>query len=101
MVRYLLEMIDKFPVEENSDPHPDRQSIKNLNVYETENKNNWRIMNNLSVGQKAFGDREYTISYVPQELVGADWIQPAMNSRSNTSLNNYASFEVETDGYVL
>lgn len=101
MGRYLLEIIDKFPVEENSDPHPDRQSIKNLNVYETENKNNWRIMNNLSVGQKAFGDREYTISYVPQELVGADWIQPAMNSRSNTSLNNYASFEVETDGYVF
>ena len=101
MGRYLLEIIDAFPAEENLSPLPEKQSIKNVNVFDTENGHNWRIMNNLSVGQNAFGDREYTISSVPQELVGADWIQPAMNTRSNTYLNNYASFEVETDGYVF
>ncbi|HLV32924.1 MAG TPA: T9SS type A sorting domain-containing protein, partial [Chitinispirillaceae bacterium] len=72
--------------------------IENLTLYDILNGENWSIVSNLKSELVAFGDREYTISSIPQFLDDAEWISPAMNSRTNTSPGTLASFTSKTDG---
>ncbi|MFP4165261.1 MAG: hypothetical protein ACLFQB_15280 [Chitinispirillaceae bacterium] len=84
------------PIDRGSGDH-----LQNLTLLETANGDNWNIMNTLGVGQTSFGDRDYTFASIPDHLTGSEWIQTAMDSRTNTSLESYAALTAGTDGYLF
>lgn len=55
--------------------------ITNLFIYDSDNAYDWSIQNNLQVGDLQFGDRSYTITTIPEEFIGADWIRTANDSK--------------------
>ena len=55
--------------------------ITNLFVYDSYNAQDWSIQTNLQVGDTQFGDRTYTLTAIPEEYVGADWIRTANDSK--------------------
>ena len=59
--------------------------IKNLQVYDTENGSDWSIYNNTGSGSVLFGDRELTATSFPANLVGAETIRTACDSKLVTT----------------
>lgn len=55
--------------------------ITNLFVHDSYNAQDWSIQTNLQVGDFQFGDRTYTLTAIPEEYVGADWIRTANDSK--------------------
>ena len=76
------------------------ESIEDLTLFEVGNGENWNIVSDFSSGLTIFGDRDFTISSMPEFLNGVEWISTAMNSRTNTSLSTFASFRALYDGEV-
>ncbi|HEV2953194.1 MAG TPA: right-handed parallel beta-helix repeat-containing protein, partial [Candidatus Dormibacteraeota bacterium] len=60
-------------------------TISNLIVGDTANAANWSIQNNLQVGNVEYNDRTYTMTSIPTTLLGAQWIKPAMASKTSTA----------------
>ncbi|MDG5816668.1 T9SS type A sorting domain-containing protein [Chitinispirillales bacterium ANBcel5] len=75
--------------------------FENLTLFETTNANNWNIMSDFSSGQTSFGDRDFIVESIPDYLNGSEWIQTAMNSRTNASIDNYAFFTANTNGFLF
>ncbi|MDG5814309.1 T9SS type A sorting domain-containing protein [Chitinispirillales bacterium ANBcel5] len=75
----------------------DGEKIENLLIYEVSHGANWNIRSGIQNGQTVFGDRDFTFADVPDALAGEEWIQTAMNSRSNTSLSEYAEFSAKEE----
>ncbi len=69
--------------------------IQSLNMIDRANGANWGITQNLAVGTKIFGDRDFTFTAVPDALVGAEYIQTACDSKKVTG--NLASFVAGDD----
>jgi len=59
----------------------------------------WSARQGLRVGRLAYGDRWYTYSRVPKDLVGAEYIRPANNSMSNRA-ETLAAFTLTRDADV-
>ncbi|MCI6560764.1 MAG: hypothetical protein MR434_05080, partial [Ruminococcus sp.] len=59
--------------------------IKNLQVYDTENGSDWSIYNNTGSGSVLYGDRQLTATSFPENLVGAETIRTACDSKLVTS----------------
>lgn len=55
--------------------------ITNMFVFDSNNAQDWSIQTNLQVGDVQFGDRSYTLTTIPEEYVGADWIRTANDSK--------------------
>ncbi|MEJ6951109.1 dockerin type I domain-containing protein [Natronospora cellulosivora (SeqCode)] len=96
--RFIMGQIDLFPVEEMKD---EDIYIRGLEVYENEYGSGWSVIDKLIIGVELYSDRDYSIASMPAELNNATWIQTAMNSRTNNTLESYASFIVEEAGYVF
>jgi rhamnogalacturonan endolyase len=73
--------------------------IGSLSLCGVPNINAWSIEENLSAQTKAYGDREHIITAVPAQLEGAEWIKPAMDSRTHTS-DEYMEFTMKRAGTV-
>ncbi len=58
--------------------------IQSLNMIDRANGANWGITQNLAVGTKIFGDRDFTFTAVPDALLGAEYIQTACDSKKVT-----------------
>jgi rhamnogalacturonan endolyase len=59
--------------------------IKDLNVKDTENAVDWKIADNAASGSSVFGDRDVTYTQLPEELVGAEYIMTACDSKNSDS----------------
>lgn len=69
--------------------------IKNLIVSDTENRSDWSIYNNFGNNSILFGDRDITCTSVPSNLIGAEAIRTACDSKLITS--NLGSFTADSD----
>lgn len=59
--------------------------IKNLQIFDNENGSDWSIYNNTGAGSVMFGDRDLTITSFPENLVGAETIKTACDSKLVTT----------------
>ena len=74
-------------ISQTTEPQPEEpeyagEFIKKLTVHDVTNGGNWSIEEELGVGAKIFGDRDFTYVIVPNELTGAEYIRPACNSKT-------------------
>jgi rhamnogalacturonan endolyase len=74
--------------------------IDDLVTFDIPNAHSWSIHDNFATQEKAFGDREYLVITIPEELLGAEWISTSMETRRVTSLNTIISFTMKKDGLV-
>lgn len=74
--------------------------IDQLMLFEFSNAENWSVQNNFTFGKTVYGDRDFTILSVPEELEGKEWVSTAMNSRTNNTLDKYAAISLLSDGVV-
>lgn len=59
--------------------------IQSLNVFDKDNISDWSIAYDFGVGSKLFGDRTLTCTALPEELVGAEYIRTACDSKLSVS----------------
>lgn len=59
--------------------------IAKLVVNDIDNGADWSIQQNLNVGSKIYGDRDFTVVTLPDALVGAEYVQAACDSKSVVS----------------
>lgn len=76
--------------------------IDNLVSHDPDNDFNWTVRNNAQNGDQAYNDRRAYFQSLPAELVGADYIRTAMNSKTWNGGETLAEFDVyaSTDLYV-
>ena len=60
-------------------------TITGLSVADPDNAADWSVRSNLQPGATLFGDRVFTVASVPNDLVGAQWIRTANDSRTVTT----------------
>lgn len=73
--------------------------VSNLEVNDSENKNDWSIRYNLSPGDQQYGDRNYTFTIVPDIVTGKQWIRTANDSKTYAD-DEIASFTLGADATV-
>ena len=62
-------------------PKLDGTLIKSLSRYDEENYSTWSIQKNLGVGSVIFGDRDFTITSLPNNLKDVEWISTSCDSK--------------------
>ena len=55
--------------------------IKSLACYDENNHSKWSIQSNLQTNNIIFGDRDFTITSLPDVLRGAEWIRTSCDSK--------------------
>lgn len=76
----------------------DGEIVKNLVILDSSNAGAWGLSQNVKTGDKAFGDRDFTLDSIPQSIVGAEQIITACNSKNTDS--DLAEFTVGADSVV-
>lgn len=76
-------------------PALDGKLIKNLIVYDSENRADWSICDNDGVGHVMYGDRDLTAATFPASLAGAETIRTAGDSKLYA--NDLATFTAGAD----
>ena len=56
--------------------------MQSITVMDRENGADWSIQQALNVGSQIYGDRDVTYTSVPQELVGAEYVRTACDSKN-------------------
>ena len=74
-----LPLLTGTPVEE---PTYQGELISSLTVHDLANGGDWSIQENLGVGSQIYGDRDFTLSIIPHELVGAEYVRTACDSKT-------------------
>ncbi|MGI5502118.1 glycosyl hydrolase family 28 protein [Lentzea sp. CA-135723] len=78
---------------------PAELEVSGLSVADTANAGDWSVQSGLRTGVAQYGDRDFTFSSVPGEVVGAKWIRTANDSKSATQ-NPLARFTINRDALV-
>jgi len=65
------------------------------------NASHWFEQANLQAGAQMYGEKDITITSLPVELAGADWIQTAYNSKFFDRYYVICSFKLKADAEVL
>ena len=94
-------IIYKYTYSGPSNPPPPNTplQISDLVVLDSANSSHWSIQSNLKVGSTQYGDRTYTITSLPNPIVGAHWIRTANSSHSYTG-NPTAHFSINEQSTV-
>ena len=71
---------------------------KNLVVFDSENAADWTIAENAQIGDKVFGDRDFTYASIPSTIAGAERVITACDSKNSTE--DLASFTAGTNATV-
>ncbi|MDR0306721.1 MAG: T9SS type A sorting domain-containing protein [Chitinispirillales bacterium] len=78
--------------------------IDSLILFDVQNAASWSVQNSLTSSTAAFGDRvgdrEHTITSVPAQLSGAEWVRTAMETRTRTAPAAIAQFKMKKAGTV-
>lgn len=69
--------------------------IKNLAVNDSENSADWSVCENFGNGSLIFGDRTVTAENVPENIIGAEAVRTACDSKNFTE--NLGSFTAGSD----
>lgn len=69
--------------------------IRDLQVLDEKNRENWSIAQDAAVGGKQFGDRDFTFTALPEALQGAEYIRTAVDSKY--SAGDMATFYAGAD----
>ena len=64
------------------EPHYSGQFFKDLTVHDTDHGASWAVAWNLNVGSQIYGDRDHSVTTLPDYLVGAEYVQPACDSKT-------------------
>ena len=72
--------------------------IRDLKALDTENALSYMIASDTKKGSLLFGDRDFTITELPDALVGSEMVITACNSKNNSGDN--ATFEAAQDETV-
>lgn len=67
---------------EPQEPEYSGELISKLTVHDMANGAKWSIQEKLGVGSRIYGDRDFTVVTLPDELSGAEYIQPACDSKT-------------------
>lgn len=77
------------PTEQPTEPEKEfsytGKLISNLTIKDTEYGTSWGIGQSLSTGSKIYGDRDFTITKIPEMLESAEYIITACDSKKMTS----------------
>ena len=87
-----LALLEEVPEQE---PEYHGELIGTLTVHDTKNGANWSIQKNLKAGSKIYGDRDFTVVTLNQELTGAEYISTACDSK--TTAGNLAAVTAAQD----
>ena len=68
-----------------TEPEYSGEYIAKLLVHDIANGANWSIQDNLRVGSRIYGDRDFTVVTLPAELAGAEYVQSACDSKTFSS----------------
>ena len=71
----------------------------NLQVADNANAPDWSLRTNLQAGDAVYGDRAYTFLSIPGNLLGAQWISSANDSKSYAG-NPLATFTLNAEADV-
>ncbi|MBE6849281.1 MAG: carbohydrate-binding protein [Ruminococcus sp.] len=81
--------------------------IHDLQVFDTVNALDWKLLDNVQAGSPIFGDRAFAYTQLPAALLGAETILTACDSKNSTAdlaaftaaedLDVYAAFDVRVD----
>ncbi|MDR2577841.1 MAG: hypothetical protein LBC70_03385 [Chitinispirillales bacterium] len=74
--------------------------IDSLMVSDAANAANWSVQSDFRISVAAYGDRTHTITAVPADLQGAEWVRAAMDSRTRTSPDTLVRFRMKKAGTV-
>jgi len=74
--------------------------ISNLSVADTTRANMWSVQQNLQVGNVLYGDRTYTLTAAPSQLIGDTWIRDANGSKAFTG-NPLVTFTINQQAEVF
>ncbi|MCF6239212.1 MAG: hypothetical protein L3J79_10485 [Candidatus Marinimicrobia bacterium] len=74
--------------------------INNAVVYDMTYGDDWSIQTNLQLADTMYGDRSYTFSEIPANLIGQEWLSTVNDSRSFVA-ENIADFSVAVDAEVF
>ena len=88
-VNYIVLMTENAPEPLNG------KLIRNLVINDTENASDWSIRYDINNGSQIFGDRDFTVQGVPSNLINAETIRTACDSKMFTS--DLATFTVGAD----
>jgi len=72
--------------------------VKSLDVTDNAHSSGWQLAESVAVGDMVFGDREVTYTEIPEELLGAEYIRTACDSKS--AAGQLASFIAGEDAVV-
>ncbi|GEM_PF-703140 len=82
-------------------PTPSSTTLSNLSVFDTANASSWSLQSNLQITPptQQYGDRSFTFTNLPSQLVGASWIRTANDSKSYTG-NPTVTFTINRNARV-
>lgn len=75
--------------------------IQGLIVQDTDNRPDWKIEKNVNIGSPVFGDRDFTYSALPDELIGSEAILTACDSKNAAGELGYFTAAKDMTVYVL
>ena len=74
-----------LPETAETEPEYVGELVSKLTVHDTKNGANWAVDEDaLKVGSQVFGDRDFTYVTLPNELIGAEYIRTACDSKTVT-----------------
>ncbi len=73
------------------------ENISELEIYDQDNSANWSIEKGLNQDNRIYGDRDFTITSLPYELTGCEWIKTANNSKRYNESDIIAALTVSKD----
>ena len=76
-------------------------TVTNLMVYDPEHAEHWAIRNEIGIGTEPFGDRNSTVSSLPEDVFIEEWIQASAESRTKNYLFPAAEFSLAQPGDVI
>jgi hypothetical protein len=75
-------------------------TVSGLTVADPANAADWSVRSDLRSGDVLYGDRTWTLTGIPAELLGARWIRTANDSRTSTA-SPLARFTLSAPATVL
>lgn len=75
--------------------------IQNVYVNDTKNMSDWSVQSGLAVGSTPYGDSESTITKLPSNYSGIDWIRTSNASGAYTASDVLTTFAVTNDADVF
>lgn len=98
-VSYGAAYTEKLPDDVPETGNEDAVIIRNLTVFDQSNAADWSVVTaGAEVGSRLFGDRDLTITALPENLVGAEMIRTACDSKLQTT--DLGSFTAGSDATI-